>query len=197
MTPSHYPAFDVLAEREAWDEYTRSIILRRTGPPEALQFLTGPEEASLAAALGPLLAEDRAPILAFLTAHFDRRLSSHVGEGQRQGDVPPEADLVRGGLVALDAVAQVRHGRAFADCAAQARFEMLAALQKGQLEAVPEFQGVPQQALFQKLLTLAAEAYASHPTVWSEMGYAGPAYPRGYYRLGRGVLDPWEARGEG
>jgi len=32
--------------------------------------------------------------------------------------------------------------------------------------------------------------------VWSEMGYGGPAYPRGYYRIEAGVTDPWEAKAE-
>ncbi|KQX56587.1 hypothetical protein ASD40_04085 [Paenibacillus sp. Root444D2] len=30
--------------------------------------------------------------------------------------------------------------------------------------------------------------------VWSEIGYAGPAYPRGYVRTQLGQLDPWEAQ---
>ncbi|WP_369127188.1 hypothetical protein [Paenibacillus antri] len=37
------------------------------------------------------------------------------------------------------------------------------------------------------------EAYYSHPAVWSEIGYGGPAYPRGYVRTQLGQLDPWEA----
>lgn len=35
-----------------------------------------------------------------------------------------------------------------------------------------------------------------HPRVWSEIGYAGPAYPRGYVRTQLGQLDPWEAKAE-
>lgn len=197
MTASHYPDFDVLEEQGAWDEYTRSIVLQRTRELPPLQFLTPPEVAILACVLQQLLVEDRAPVLAFITSHFDRRLASTVGESQRKTDVPPEADLVRRGLGAIDAVATARHGRSFADCSSDWQLQILAALQKGQLEVVTEMQGIPQKELFQKMLTLAAEAFSSHPTVWSEMGYAGPAYPRGYYRLDRGVLDPWEPRAAG
>jgi len=89
----------------------------------------------------------------------------------------------------MDAVTRSRHGQGFAVCETQVQFEILAALQKGQ---VAELQGFPQKELFKKLLGLGVDACASHPAVWSEMGYAGPAYPRGYYRLDRRVRDPWE-----
>ena len=36
-------------------------------------------------------------------------------------------------------------------------------------------------------------AYYGHPTAWSEIGWGGPASPRGYVRLGMDERDPWEA----
>jgi hypothetical protein len=36
-------------------------------------------------------------------------------------------------------------------------------------------------------------AYYSHPTAWSEIGFGGPASPRGYVRMGFNRRDPWEA----
>ena len=35
--------------------------------------------------------------------------------------------------------------------------------------------------------------YYSHPTAWSEIGFGGPANPRGYVRLYKDRRDPWEA----
>src|SRR5690606_27415066 len=93
---------------------------------------------------------------------------------------------------ALDAAAKHRHWRRFVHCRIEQQFELLADLQLGALEAIPEWIGVPQRDLFKKLLSTAVDYYASHPAVWSEMGYAGPAYPRGYYRIERGLRDPWE-----
>lgn len=186
---THYPEFDVLTEQTAWDEYTRSIVLQRLNPP-ALAGLTGREAALLSTILRHLLAEDREDVLTFATSHVDQRLDNPLGEGQRHEGTPPEAELVHLGLAAIDAVAQSRHGSGFASCQAQAQFEILAALQKGQ---VPELEGFPQSEFFKKLLGMAVAACASHPTVWSEMGYPGPAYPRGYYRLDLHARDPWEA----
>ena len=45
----------------------------------------------------------------------------------------------------------------------------------------------------QRLLPDIVHAYWSHPTAWSEMGWGGPASPRGYVRMGYDERDPWEA----
>jgi hypothetical protein len=36
-------------------------------------------------------------------------------------------------------------------------------------------------------------AYYAHPTAWSEIGWGGPASPRGYVRMDFNERDPWEA----
>ena len=43
----------------------------------------------------------------------------------------------------------------------------------------------------------AVETFWSHPWAWNEMGFPGPAYPRGYLRLGEGQREPYEAFEEG
>ena len=37
-------------------------------------------------------------------------------------------------------------------------------------------------------------AFYSHPWAWNEIGFGGPAYPRGYARIGAGQRESWEAR---
>ena len=34
--------------------------------------------------------------------------------------------------------------------------------------------------------------YYAHPWAWDEIGYGGPAYPRGHMRLEEGEPEPWE-----
>ena len=36
-------------------------------------------------------------------------------------------------------------------------------------------------------------AYYAHPVAWNEIGFGGPAAPRGYVRLDFDRRDPWEA----
>ncbi len=192
--PPTYPGFDVMAEQLAWDPVTRAIVAARLRPPPP-RALDEAEVRTLTAAARRLLAEERPEVLAFVVAHVDARLSSGTGEGQRQAAAPPEAELLRRGLAALDRATR-GDAAGFAGLTAGRQDRLLGALAQGQAEPAGAFAGLPQKVLFQKLLSLAAEALASHPAVWSEIGYAGPAYPRGYYRMGRGVLDPWEPRAQ-
>jgi hypothetical protein len=36
-------------------------------------------------------------------------------------------------------------------------------------------------------------AYYAHPVAWNEIGFGGPASPRGYVRMALDRRDPWEA----
>ena len=38
--------------------------------------------------------------------------------------------------------------------------------------------------------------YYAHPYAWDEIGFGGPAYPRGYIRLESGEAEPWEVKEE-
>jgi hypothetical protein len=37
-------------------------------------------------------------------------------------------------------------------------------------------------------------AFYSHPWAWNEIGFPGPAYPRGYLNLGVDARERWEVR---
>ena len=37
-------------------------------------------------------------------------------------------------------------------------------------------------------------AFYAHPWAWNEIGFAGPAYPRGYKNAGVGRVEPFEVR---
>ncbi len=51
----------------------------------------------------------------------------------------------------------------------------------------------PVHFFVQVLLKSAVAVYYSHPEAWNEIGYGGPASPRGYVRMGLNERDPWEA----
>lgn len=40
----------------------------------------------------------------------------------------------------------------------------------------------------------ACTALYAHPHAWGEIGFPGPAYPRGYKNAGVGKLEPFEVR---
>jgi hypothetical protein len=44
-----------------------------------------------------------------------------------------------------------------------------------------------------RLLHDILSVYYAHPSAWSDIGFGGPAAPRGYVRLNFDRRDPWEA----
>lgn len=193
---SHYPSFDVMKERHEWDDHTQSIVMSRAKPNNVLHFLT-PPEAGMIRRIGSLLVGDETPeALDFVLVHIDRTLHQSPGESQRKTGVTEAPKLLRAGLHALEQAAQASHSSSFMDLDAAAQKQYLQDMSQSAAKPIGIWNGIPQAELFRKLLNLTVEAYCSHPKVWSDIGYAGPAYPRGYVRTQMGQLDPWEAQPE-
>jgi hypothetical protein len=65
-------------------------------------------------------------------------------------------------------------------------------MQAGELRD-PAWKDIPASLFFsERVLQDLCGAYYSHPTSWSEIGFGGPANPRGYVRLSWNTRDAWE-----
>jgi hypothetical protein len=51
---------------------------------------------------------------------------------------------------------------------------------------------MPVRRFWTLMLEDCVTAYYAHPWAWDEIGFGGPAYPRGYMRLENGLPEPWE-----
>ncbi|XEC97407.1 gluconate 2-dehydrogenase subunit 3 family protein [Paenibacillus tarimensis] len=193
---TRYPSFDVLDEKDAWDDHTQEIVTSRTKASVNYQFLSM-TQAEILRCICSLLMYDSSPdVMGYVISHIDQTLLSSPGEGQRKAGVPAAPDLLRQGLKAIEAYSQIKYGAAFTKLKSEEQEQIIreiSAAKAGQPELWNE---APQKELFEKLMRLTVESYCSHPRVWSEIGYAGPAYPRGYVRTQLGQLDPWEAKEE-
>ena len=70
---------------------------------------------------------------------------------------------------------------------------MLKEMEGGAFDS-PALEGMPAASFFQnRVVPDIVNAYYAHPTAWTEIGYGGPASPRGYVRMGLERRDPWEA----
>ncbi|MEU4211830.1 gluconate 2-dehydrogenase subunit 3 family protein [Streptomyces sp. NPDC026206] len=175
-----------------WDTATAGVVLARLGPrPQPpLSFFTPAEEAAAEALLDHLLArspkDPPVPVLSVI----DERLATGQGDGWRYADVPEDGEAWRRSLAALDEDARVRHaGRVFAGIGYGDRDRLLHHV----LHLGPrDWYGMPAAHVWSLWTRYACEAYYAHPYAWDEIGFGGPAYPRGYLRLGRGVREPWE-----
>jgi len=191
---TRYPSYDVLKEKEHWDDHTRTIVLQRLGPFPAHRFLTGHEADLVVSIAGHIVYDDRKDILAYIVHHLDETLSTPVGEAERPLGTPERKTLLRQGLAALDRFCEGEYGSPFLAVDQHEQLAALAGLQLGKPQYLDDRKALPSKEFFKKLAAEIVSAYYSHPVVWSEIGYGGPAYPRGYVRVEKGLTDPWEAK---
>jgi Gluconate 2-dehydrogenase subunit 3 len=199
MTDPHpiprYPGYDVLAKRRtpSWNEKTREVINDRLAIPREPRFLSPALFAILDAACRRIVPQptDRPPVP--LAAHVDTKLYENKLDGFRYAQMPEQGEAYRQGLAGLEEAARARHGQGFATLGAEAQDAILTGAQQDKLSA-GAWGGMPSKMFFEHRLMLdTVTAYYAHPTAWTEMGFGGPASPRGYVRMGLDRRDPWEA----
>jgi Gluconate 2-dehydrogenase subunit 3 len=183
-----FPGFDVLSQARHWDQVTADVVLARTGPPTVVKFFTAAEEACAAALADQITGqheEPRVPVLQMI----DARLAAGETDGWRYADMPEDGQAWRDTLSYLDEDAAVRCGTAFADAA---KVDQMALLQAVQDLGSAEWHGLPAAHVWSLWTRYACTAFYSHPSAWSEIGFPGPAYPRGYKNAGVGKREPFE-----
>jgi len=192
-----FPGYDVLEKRDtpSWNAKTRDVVAERLGiGPETHRFLDEAEWATMKALCERIVPQptdrpDPVPVAALV----DHKLASHEHDGFRNAQMPDQGEAWRRGLKALEAHACQAYGASFHALGAWARDEILKAAEAGKLDG-DAWGGMPSKLFFeQRVLPDVVKAYYSHPTAWSEIGWGGPASPRGYVRMDSNRRDPWEA----
>jgi hypothetical protein len=184
--------YDVLAQLSTWDEVTAGVVLRRLGPPQPLRFFSPAEEAVAGALVDHLLDqwdEPKVPVLALI----DERLTEGSTDGWHHADMPTDGEAWRRTLSFLDSDAADRYGRGFA---AVSREEQAALIQEVQ-DRPDDWHGLPAKHVWSLWTRYACTAFYAHPWAWNEIGFGGPAYPRGYKNIGLDRREPWERPGRG
>ena len=193
-----YPGYDVLAKRDtpSWNEQTRRVVDRRLAiDPDAHQFFTDVEWMTLKALVDRIVPQP-ATARAAGPGRRDggtRKMHGGIGDGYRVAALPSMGEAWRRALAALDAEAQTAHDAPFHALAPDRQDELVRAMQQGRLHH-EAWAGMPAGTFFtQRVVTDVVKSYYAHPTAWSEVGFGGPASPRGYVRMDFNRRDPWEA----
>jgi hypothetical protein len=193
-----YPGYDVLSKRNtpSWNEQTRRVIDARISVDPLLhRFFSDSEWTTLRAVCDRIVPQpaDRArpvPVAALI----DRALvEGNLRDGYRHALLPRAELAWRQGLAALANESLKAHGAQFWELSATQEDSLLQSMQSGRLHD-PAWDDMPSHLFFkERLLTDIVRTYYSHPTSWNEIGWGGPASPRGYVRLMADRRDPWEA----
>lgn len=193
--PERYPGYDVLNKRHtmSWDEVTRRVIDQRLAVPREPRFFSRGEWETLDAICKRILPQpkDRPPVP--LAAYVDQKMLEEGDSGFRIAPLPFQGEAWKRGLAALDAEARSAYNARFCDLVAEAQDSLLKRMQEGELKN-PAWGDIPSKMFFtERVVVDIPAAYYAHPTSWNEVGWGGPASPRGYVRMEINRRDPWEA----
>jgi hypothetical protein len=190
-----FPNFNVLDQAGHWDEQTRKVVLERVESPPSIRFFSQDEAETLKAYCDTVThqhREPRIPVLAFV----DEKLLKGELDGYRYEDLPDDGDLWRLVAAGLDHSARSEwRARSFAAPPVSTREGMVAAFAEGRLRGGP-WERVNVARAFKVTTKHICQAFYAHPWAWNEIGFGGPAYPRGYAAFGSDELgdrEQWES----
>jgi hypothetical protein len=186
--PQRFPGFDVLAQTDAWDPVTAGVVLAMVGPQPPLRFFSPIQEAVARPLLDLILdqhQEPRVPVLEMV----DQRLAELATDGWRYEDLPPDPQAWAASLEALDEEALATYEVGFARCPVEAREALLRRLLD---HGEQLWHGMRADRVWSLWSRYACTAFYSHPWAWNEIGFPGPAYPRGYKNPGINAREPFE-----
>jgi hypothetical protein len=185
-----YPDYNVLDEADHWDEVTRRVVFQRVDSVPEIRFFTHPEVLTLGAFCDVVMAQDREPKIPVLNM-VDAKLFAGQLDGFQHAGMPDDRETWRMSAKGLDAVARQHGCEDFASASVEVQERIIDAFHKGELRGEVWDELDPSKA-WSVLMRSVLSAFYSHPWAWNEIGFGGPAYPRGYARFGVGQREEWE-----
>jgi hypothetical protein len=185
-----YPDYDVLEQQNHWDEVTRKVVLDRVHNVPEIRFFSQEEVETLTVFADIVLAQDTEPRIPVL-AYVDEKLFEGKRDGYRYFDMPDDDETWRRIARGLDEAD-------FVHLTVEDQIEYCHHFANGKL-----FGGVWDTLNVSRAWSVAMryllQAFYSHPWSWNEIGFGGPAYPRGYSRFGSPHLqsaerETWEGK---
>jgi len=183
-----FPGFNVLDQARHWDPVTAGVVMARIAMPPGIRFFTPVEEAAATALCDRLLGQDEEPKVP-VVPQVDARLAELATDGWRYADMPEDGQAWRDSLRYLDEDSQ----EAFSCALAQAPVEdQRAVIQAVQDLGAKDWHGLNAAHVWSLWTRYACTAFYAHPSAWNEIGFPGPAYPRGYKNPGVDAREPFE-----
>lgn len=190
-----YPDYDVFDAAGTWDHATAAVVRARLHVSTELHFFTADEAPTARAFCDVCVAQDRDPRVPVLEP-IDEKLAAGRLDGFQYADMPDDRDTWHLVLAGLDEEAVRRHGEpSFAALHLSAQEAIVGGLADASL-AGGSWDHLNVARAWSVCMRMILAAFYSHPWTWNEIGFGGPAYPRGFMRLGpTSTLEPFETPG--
>lgn len=187
-TGDRFPGFNVLDQVGSWDPVTAGTVLSRIGRPPDIRFFTPAEEAAATALCDRLLGQDGGPRVE-VVPQIDARLAERQTDGWHYTDMPEDGQAWRDSLRFLDEDSREAWSCEFAQASAENQRAVIQAVQD---LGAKDWHGLNAGHVWSLWTRYACTAFYAHPSAWNEIGFPGPAYPRGYKNPGVDAREPFE-----
>ena len=188
-----YPDYDVLSQAGHWDDETRAVVLGRVANVPPIRFFTKEEAATLKAFCDVVTAQDDEPRIPVLS-YIDEKLHDGKRDGWQYFDLPDDDEVWRRVARGLDDDARRQSFASYSAAPLEVQIAIVSRFAEAKLHGgVWDTLNVAQA--FKVVMRYVAQAFYSHPWAWNEIGFGGPAYPRGYGAFGSphlGEQESWE-----
>jgi gluconate 2-dehydrogenase subunit 3-like protein len=194
-TGDRFPGFDVLDQAGHWDPVTAGVVLARVGRPPDIRFFTPAEEAAATALCDRLLGQDgdgdstTGEPKVEVVPQIDARLAEQETDGWRYEDMPGDGQAWRDSLRFLDEDSQETCSQTFAQASVDDQRKVIQAVQD---LGAKDWHGLNAAHVWSLWTRYACTSFYAHPSAWNEIGFPGPAYPRGYKHPGVDRREPFE-----
>jgi hypothetical protein len=185
-----YPDWDVLEQQEHWDEVTRKVVLERVNEVPPFRFFDEHERPTLKAFCDRVTAQDHDPRIPVLSM-VDAKLHAGQLDGFQFAGMPDDREVWHIVARGLDETAREAGGHDFAGLSEEGQRQIVERMSQGGLEG-GAWDEVDVETAWSVVTRAILAAFYSHPWAWNEIGFGGPAYPRGYAALGVGTKEHWE-----
>ena len=193
--PGYYQGFSTLSQQAFWDEATREVVRARVEQVPPIRYFSAEEAQLMQAICDRLLPQDdrdeahKIPVVNYI----DDRLYNRRIDGYRFEDMPEDHEAHQLGLQAIEAIARHMFQRSFIHLGPLEQDQVLQTIHDCNPPAGHDiWQRMSAMRYWLLIMQDVVDAYYAHPYAWDEVGFGGPAYPRGYMRLEGGRPEPWE-----
>jgi Gluconate 2-dehydrogenase subunit 3 len=191
-----FPDYDVLEQADHWDSVTRQMVLDRVNNVPPIRFFTAAEAATLSVLCDVLTGQDSEPRVPVIN-YVDEKYQHGELDGYQFEDMPDDREAWRLVARGLDEeAAQRSQSESFAVAHPDVQSAIVERFASGGLEG-GAWQQLNVKRAFSLVMRVTLTCFYSHPWAWNEIGFGGPAYPRGYSRFGNPYLqraerETWE-----
>jgi gluconate 2-dehydrogenase subunit 3-like protein len=185
-----YPDWDVLSQAGHWDEVTRKLVLDRVENVPPFRFFDEGEQRVLKAFCDTVTAQDREPRIPVLS-YVDEKFHNGQLDGYQFAGMPDDRDVWRIVARGLDESAAALGVDDFAGASPDVQRQIVGRFANGELSG-GAWEELDVSTAWSVVTRAILSCFYSHPWAWNEIGFGGPAYPRGYAAIGPGSTEHWE-----